>query len=70
MDWQKLFVLIQKLIGKDLSKFRLPIFINEPLTILQKTSELFAFSEIITDASKEKDPLLRMVKMCTFIAGS
>jgi hypothetical protein len=60
---------ITSIIGKDMSKIRLPIYVNEPLTILQKTIEMFAFSDLLSDASKEKDPLLRMVHMCAFFAG-
>jgi hypothetical protein len=34
MDLAKLMTLMKSIIGKDLSKFSLPVFLNEPLSIL------------------------------------
>mmetsp|Transcript_17862 Transcript_17862/g.30326 ORF Transcript_17862/g.30326 Transcript_17862/m.30326 type:complete len:113 (+) Transcript_17862:1599-1937(+) len=39
-----LFGMFKNLIGKDLSKFSLPVFINEPFTVLQKAGELLCLS--------------------------
>ena len=45
---QLLWKLLKEVIGKDLSKFSMPVFINEPLSILQKPSEFMFFSHYMT----------------------
>ena len=59
-------LLIKAVVGKDLSKYSLPVFINEPLTILQKTAEILCFTDLLTTASIEKDPLKRMALIVTY----
>ena len=61
---------MQTVMGKDLSKFSLPVFLNEPLTILQKTAEFMAFSDFFTKASEEKDPFKRMLNIAAFTAAT
>ena len=39
--WQ----VLKDLIGQDLSKVSLPVFLNEPITILQKGAEIMSFCE-------------------------
>lgn len=56
-----IFKLLKDIIGKDLSKFSMPVFVNEPLSILQKSSEFMFFSHYMTQASKEDDSCKRMV---------
>lgn len=53
--------LLKDIIGKDLSKFSMPVFTNEPLSILQKSAEFMFFNEFLTKASHEKDSSMRMV---------
>jgi hypothetical protein len=33
------FKLLKDIVGKDLSKFSMPVFVNEPTSILQKAAE-------------------------------
>jgi hypothetical protein len=40
--------LLKDLVGKDLSKFSLPVFLNEPTTILQKSAEMMFFTNFLT----------------------
>jgi hypothetical protein len=35
--------LLGNLIGKDLSKFSMPVWVNEPLSLLQKGGEMMYF---------------------------
>jgi hypothetical protein len=39
-----LWSVFKNLIGKDLSRFSLPVFINEPLSVLQKGAEMVLFA--------------------------
>lgn len=43
--------LFKDLIGKDLTKFSLPVFINEPSNILMKPAEFMFFNSFNTEAS-------------------
>ena len=43
--------LAKAIIGKDLAKYSLPVFVNEPTTILQKCAEGMIFTEYLTFAS-------------------
>jgi hypothetical protein len=52
-------------VGKDLSKFSLPVVLNEPITYLQKCAELMAFSDLLSHASKEENPYIRMAYVMT-----
>lgn len=35
--------LLRDIIGKDLSKFSMPVWVNEPLSVLQKPAEIMYF---------------------------
>lgn len=37
------FKLLRDIIGKDLSKFSMPVWVNEPLSVLQKPAEIMYF---------------------------
>ena len=61
MNLKKVYSLLKTIVGKDLSKYSLPVFLNEPISLLQKTSEAFIFCDLLEAASKEKDRHKRMV---------
>ena len=59
--------IVKDAIGKDLTTISLPVFINEPLTTLQKSAELMYFTdEYFTKALKEEDSCLRMLYVATY----
>lgn len=41
---------VRKNVGKDLSTLRMPVGMNEPISILQKYAEIFEYSELIDNA--------------------
>jgi hypothetical protein len=45
--------LLKDMVGKDLSKFSMPVFINEPTSILQKAGEFMFYTDYLTRASEE-----------------
>jgi hypothetical protein len=62
---------VKDAIGKDLTTISLPVFINEPLTTLQKSAELMCFSDdFFTKAVTEADSLKRMVYIATYNAAT
>jgi len=46
-----LWKLFKELIGKDIARFSMPVFINEPLSNLQKTAEYFAHNNLLEEAA-------------------
>lgn len=67
MMWQ----VVKDLIGKDLSKFSLPVFINEPVTTLQKAAEMICFCETNFEAAcNQEDSLMRMVNLACYNAST
>ena len=70
MDLSKLMTLMKTIIGKDLSKFSLPVFLNEPLSILQKSAEFLCFADLFEEAVTEPCPFRRMVLVSTFAAAT
>lgn len=44
--------MLKDMIGKDLSKFSLPVFINEPSSVLMKPAEQMFFNKGLTNAAK------------------
>jgi hypothetical protein len=62
--------LIKESIGKDLSRVALPVYLNEPLSFIQRFSEDLAYSEIILNAVQAKDSVLRMAYACCFVVST
>lgn len=49
-------------IGKDLSKVKMPVQLNEPLNTLQRLCEELEYSELLNKAANTHDPFQRMVR--------
>ena len=52
LNLEMLWKLFKSLIGKDLTRFSLPVFLNEPLSILQKCAELMCFNDLLDQAAE------------------
>jgi oxysterol-binding protein-related protein 1/2 len=61
-----LYKLLKNLIGKDLTKMSLPVFLNEPLSLSQKAAEMMFFSDLLDKAGEESDPVKRLAYLATF----
>jgi len=57
---------IKECVGKDLSKFAVPVHFNEPISMLQKTCEAMEYQDIIHKANNCKDPVLRLIYIGIF----
>ena len=61
------FSAMKDLIGKDLSTVSMPVFINEPLSGLQKTGEMMCFcDDYFQKAIKEDNSVKRMLHMACY----
>jgi len=56
-------------VGKDLSRFGVPVYFNEPISSLQKFCEPFQYAHLLNSASKEPNPYIRLAKSATFCIG-
>ncbi|EAU87124.1 oxysterol-binding protein [Coprinopsis cinerea okayama7 len=61
-----LWAVLKGSIGKDLTKISLPVFFNEPTSMLQRMAEDMEFSECLDIAATEKDPLRRIAYVAAF----
>ncbi len=58
--------ILRDCIGKDLSKITMPVWINEPISMLQKMSECVKYEELMRKAVNEEDSLRRLAYLITF----
>ncbi|ANB11512.1 oxysterol-binding protein related protein OSH3 [Sugiyamaella lignohabitans] len=58
--------LLRKNVGKDLSTITMPVSCNEPLTILQKLSEIVEYSELLDRAAASINEEERALLVATF----
>ena len=54
-------------IGKDMTKITMPIWLNEPISMLQKISEITSFHKLMDRAVAEKDPIKRTGYVACFL---
>lgn len=52
--------IIKPNLGKDFSRFTVPVFMNEPLSFLQRLSENVQYNYLLEKAAKCEDDLQRM----------
>ena len=55
-----MFKIFKDLIGKDISRIALPVYLNEPVSILQKFCEIFDYKNLLDKASQEQDEFKRL----------
>ena len=52
--------------GKDLSHFCTPVYLNEPLSMLQRLAENFQYSDLLNKAATETNQYLRIALIASF----
>uniref|UniRef100_A0AAG5DT23 Oxysterol-binding protein n=1 Tax=Anopheles atroparvus TaxID=41427 RepID=A0AAG5DT23_ANOAO len=65
-----LWSIIKNCIGKDLSKIPMPVNFNEPLSMLQRLTEDFEYSEILDRAAQTKDTCEQLAYVTAFTVSS
>ena len=61
--------ILKDAIGKDLNKFGVPVFFNEPISMLQKLCENFQYAYVLNDLSKDPSPYARLCLAASFCIG-
>ena len=56
-------------VGKDLNRFGVPVFFNEPISSLQKFCEPFQYAHLLNSAAQEPNPYIRLAKSAAFCIG-
>lgn len=65
-----LWKLAKECIGKDLSKIAMPVFINEPVSILQKAGEFAYYCQEILPKAVEQDTAIKRMLYLTVLCMS
>lgn len=61
------WTIIKDSIGKDLTKMSVPVYFNDPASILQKCATSMEYVDILEDAIKCHDPLKRLAIVATYV---
>lgn len=61
-----IWTIIRESIGQDLTKVTLPIILNEPVTMLQKTAEAMEHYKVLENAATEENPYVRAAYVTIF----
>ncbi|XP_062122485.1 LOW QUALITY PROTEIN: oxysterol-binding protein 1-like [Drosophila sulfurigaster albostrigata] len=65
-----LWSIVKNCIGKDLTKIPMPVNFNEPLSMLQRLTEDYEYSDILDVASNCEDECEQLAYMAAFTASS
>ena len=61
-----LWSVLKDAIGKDLNKFSVPVYFNEPISMLQRLCENFQYADLLNKATREKDPYIQLAYLAAF----
>lgn len=64
-----LWGVLKSMVGKDLTKIALPVAFNEPTSMLERVSEDYEYSHLLTHASTISDSTLRLLYVAVFTAA-
>ncbi len=65
-----LWSVLKDAVGKDLNKFSVPVYFNEPISMLQRLAENFQYADLLNKAAKEKNSYIQLAYIAAFnIAG-
>ena len=63
--WQ----ILKDMVGKDITKYSMPVFVNEPLSNIQKYSEILCFNDLLQKASEQESSMMRLVYVSVYSAA-
>jgi len=65
-----LWSIVKNCIGKDLTKIPMPVNFSEPLSMLQRLTEEFEYSEILDKAATCSDPCEQLAYVAAFTVSA
>lgn len=61
-----IFTLLKDLVGKDLTRISMPVYLNEPISMLQRSAEIFEHINSLANANHEPDRFKRLAHCVGF----
>lgn len=61
--------ILKSAVGKDISKFSVPVYMNEPISMIQKVVELMEYENLLVKANAETDSKTRLNLIAAFGAA-
>jgi hypothetical protein len=65
-DKPSVWKVLKDAVGKDLSRFCVPVYFNEPVSMVQKVAEIMEYQNVLNLANKEQDPIKRIMYVAAF----
>lgn len=62
------WTVLKDMIGKDLGRFAVPVYFNEPISMLQKVCEIMENEQLLVKANRDPDPYRRLALVSVFNA--
>lgn len=59
-DRPSVWKVLKDAVGKDLARFCVPVYFNEPLSMVQKVSEIMEYQNLLRQADMEEDAAIRI----------
>lgn len=60
------WTIIKDAIGKDITKLSVPVYFNDPTSILQRTASSMEYNDLLDKAIAEPDPLRRLIYVSVY----
>jgi len=64
------FKILKDAIGKDITRFCVPVYFNEPLSMLQKMAESLGNQHLLQEAGREPSSIRRMALVAAYCIGT
>ena len=61
-----IWAVVKEAIGKDLGRISVPVYFNEPVSMLQRTAEIMEYYELLDKADLEPNPYKRIAYITAF----
>lgn len=68
-DRPGIWKILKSAVGKDITKMTVPVYMNEPLSMIQKVAEIMEYENTLVRANKETDSRLRLMTVACFGAA-
>ena len=68
-DRPSIWKILKSAVGKDLGKFSVPVYMNEPLSMIQKVVEIMEYEDLLVQANKAADSKKRLMLIVAFGAA-
>lgn len=68
-DRPSMWKILKSAVGKDLGKFSVPVYMNEPLSMIQKIVEIMEYEDLLVQANQSADSKKRIMLIAAFGAA-